>query len=146
MHCWTPAVAAATEQATALGKTIELVLADAGYFAEANLVADGPDRLVAPGKNRDVILNARAVDPSDDPPPAPKTERDRMRQLIRQPENAEQYKRRSATVEPVIAHLKEQTRLKRFARRGVQAATAELNLAAAVVNLLRLHTARPATG
>jgi transposase len=146
MHCWVPAVAAATEQATALGKTIELVLADAGYFAEANLTADGPDRLIAPGKNRDVILNARAVEPSADPPPAPKTERDRMRQRIRQPENAEQYKRRSATVEPVIAHLKEQTRLKRFASRGVQAATAELNLAAAVVNLLRLHNARPATG
>jgi hypothetical protein len=69
-----------------------------------------------------------------------------MRHRLRQPENAERYKRRSATVEPVIAHLKEQTRLRRFARRGIQAATAELNLAAAVINLRRLHQTTPATG
>ena len=145
MKCWDPALAAATTQAAALGETIELVLADAGYFAEANLAAHGPDRLIAPGKNRDVIQNARE-NPSQGPPPGPATARDQMRHRLRDPESAERYKRRSATVEPVIAHLKDQTKLRRFARRGIQAATAELNLAAAVVNLRRLHQNRPATG
>ncbi|UUZ58734.1 transposase [Nocardioides sp. B-3] len=69
-----------------------------------------------------------------------------MRHQLKIPENADLYKRRSATVEPVIAHLKDQTKLRRFARRGLQAATAELNLAAAVINLTRLHHANPATG
>ena len=69
-----------------------------------------------------------------------------MRHRVREPGNAQLYKRRSATVEPVIAHLKDQTRLRRFARRGLQAATAELNLAAAVVNLTRLHNAASAPG
>ena len=148
MGCWTPALAAATAQATALGARIELVLADAGYFTEANLTAPGPDRLIAPGKNHDVIAGARqnpAQGPPPDPSREPATARDQMRHRLRDPDNAERYKRRSATVEPVIAHLKDQTKLRRFARRGIQAATAELNLAAAVVNLRRLHQTRPAT-
>jgi transposase len=145
MRCWDPALAAATAQATALNKRIELVLADAGYFVEANLTAEGPDRLIAPGKNRDVIQSARH-DPSEGPPPEKATAQDQMRHRLRDPENAQRYKRRSATVEPVIGHLKDQTKLRRFARRGIQAATAELNLAAAVVNLLRLHQAVPGTG
>ncbi|MFI5627771.1 transposase [Nocardioides sp. NPDC051685] len=145
MQCWDPALAAATAQATALGERIELVLADAGYFAEANLTTEGPDRLIAPGKNREVIQSARD-NPSQGPPPDPSTARDQMRHRMRDPENAERYKRRSATVEPVIAHLKDQTKLRRFARRGIQAATAELNLAAAVINLRRLHQTGLATG
>ncbi|MFD4522295.1 transposase [Paenibacillus glucanolyticus] len=149
MQCWDPALAAATAQATALGKRIELALADAGYFTEANLTTPGPDRLIAPGKNRDVIQGARE-NPSQPPPPDPSQEpataRDQMRHRLRDPENAERYKRRSATVEPVIAHLKDQTKLRRFARRGIQATTAELNLAAAVINLRRLHQTSLATG
>ena len=68
-----------------------------------------------------------------------------MRHRMRQPENAERYKRRSATVEPVVGHLKDQTRLRRFSRRGLTAVTAELNLAAAVLNLTKLHHHIPAT-
>ena len=49
LHCWTPTLAAATTQTDALGKTIGLVLADNGYFTEANLTSPGPDRLIAPG-------------------------------------------------------------------------------------------------
>jgi len=145
MGCWTPTVDAAVVQATALGKDIKLVLADAGYLAEANLTAPGPDRLIAFGKNRDVLAETRRNPAGDEPPPEADA-REVMRHRLRQPAEAERYKRRSATVEPVIAHLKEQTKLRRFARRGIQAATAELNLAAAVVNLTRLHNASPATG
>jgi hypothetical protein len=145
MNCWTPTLDAATAHATALGADIGLVLADAGYLTEDNLTAPGPARLIAFGKNRDVAAEARDH-PADGPPPPDADAQDAMRHRLRQPENAERYKRRSATVEPVIGHLKDQTRLRRFARRGIQAATAELNLAAAVINLTRLHKASPATG
>lgn len=145
MNCWTPTLDAATAQAVGLGKTIELVLADAGYFTQDNLTGPGPERLIAFGKNRDVAVAARDHPASQAPPPNA-DDKEAMRHRLRQPENAERYKRRSATVEPVIAHLKDQTRLRRFARRGVQAATAELNLAAAVINLTRLHKAGLATG
>jgi transposase len=144
-HCYAPTLDAATAQASALGKDIELVLADAGYFTENNLTATGPDRLIAPGKNRDVITGARENSVCE-PPPDDADPLEAMRHRLRQPEHAERYKRRSATVEPVIAHLKEQTRLRRFASRGLAAATAELHLAAAVINLTRLHGATPATG
>jgi hypothetical protein len=40
------------------------------------------------------------------------------------------YKRRSATIETVIGHLKDQTGLRRFSRRGLTAAASELNRAA----------------
>lgn len=144
-HCYEPTLAQAAVQAAALGKDIELVLADAGYFTEDNLTVTGPDRLIAPGKNREVITDARE-NPACEPPPAHGDPLEAMRHRLRQPEHAERYKRRSATVEPVIAHLKEQTRLRRFARRGLAAATAELHLAAAAINLTRLHGTTPATG
>ena len=55
------------------------------------------------------------------------------------------YRRRGATVEPVIGHLKDRIGLRRFSRRGLRAAAAELHLAAAMVNLTRLHNTRLAT-
>ena len=140
-HCFAPTLEAATTQALALGKQIGTVLADAGYFTEHNLTAPGPDRLIAPGKNRDVHAEARQHR-AQAPPNSDASAVDQMRHRLRDPANAALYKRRGATVEPVIAHLKEQTKLRRFARRGLQAATAELQLAAAAINLNRLHQAR----
>lgn len=145
LHCFAPTLSAATVQADVLGKDIELVLADAGYFTEDNVTVPGPNRLIAPGKNHHVNLAAREH-PAVGPPPQDADPREQMRHRLREPDNARLYKRRSATVEPLNAHLKDVTRLRRFARRGLTAATAELNLAAAAINLTRLHRARPATG
>lgn len=140
INCFTPALTVAMTQTEALGKTIELVLADAGYFTEDNLTSPGPDRLIAPGKNREILHEAKH-NPAHGPPPPHLRPLDAMRHKMRQPENAETYKRRSATVEPVIAHLKDRTGLRRFARRGLQAVEAELHLAAAALNLTRLSQA-----
>lgn len=145
LHCFAPTLNAATTQATALGKDIGLVLADAGYFTADNITTPGPDRLIAPGKNHHVETAAREH-PAAWPPPEDAGPLEAMRHRLRQPENARLYKRRSATVEPLNAHIKDQTRLRRFARRGLTAATAELNLAAAAINLTRLHRASPAMG
>ncbi len=137
-NCFTPALAAATAQTQALDKTIGLALADNGYFTEDNLTAPGPERLIATGTRRDMNHEAKHH-PADGPPPPDLSPLDAMRHKMRQPDNAEQYKRRSATVEPVIGHLKDRIALRRYARRGLQAVSAELHLAAAVLNLTRLH-------
>ena len=139
-HCFTPTLAAAMTTLTDLDLIVGTVLADAGYFTAENLTAAGPDRLIAPGKTAFVAREAK-LDPASGPPPDDLDVRDQMRHRLREPDNAEIYKRRSATVETVIAHLKDQTRLRRFARRGLQAATSELQLAATALNLTKLHGA-----
>jgi hypothetical protein len=49
------------------------------------------------------------------------------------------YKRRGATVEPGIGNLKKI--IDRFSRRGRDAATSELHLAATAFNLMKIHRA-----
>jgi transposase len=140
LHCWDPALAAATTQTTALGKTIGLALADNGYFTEDNLTSPGPKRLISPGSGRDVHHDAKHH-PVHRPPPPELPPTDAMRHTLRNPAHMQRYKRRSATVEPVIGQLKDRIGLRRFARRGLTAVTAELNLAAAALNITRLHHA-----
>lgn len=139
-NCYLPTLAEAVTQASALDQTIDLVLADAGYCTEENLTVPGPDRLIATGKHRDLpeLDPDTVVDPDAGPI-------EQMRQRLADPAHRARYKRRSATVETVIAHLKDHTGLRRFARRGLHAATAELHLAATALNLTRLYNTRPAT-
>jgi transposase len=117
---------------------IGLILFDAGYLSEANLTAPGPDRLIALGKTRDQA-RAATTNPASGPPPADASPIDQMRHRLQTPEGHTAYKRRGATVETVIGHLKDLTALRRFSRRGLTAATSELHLAAATLNLLKLH-------
>lgn len=138
-HCLLPTLAAAEAAADMLGLDIALILADAGYFTDENLTAAGPDRLIASGKHRK--LTSAGGDPATGPPPSGASPKDAMRHRLRTEEGSTAYKRRSATVEPVIAHLKELLGLTRFSRRGIPAVTAELHLAAAVHNLRRIHAA-----
>jgi hypothetical protein len=117
---------------------INLILFDAGYLSNANLTATGPDRLIALGKTRD-LNRAAATHPTSGPPPADATAIDQMRHRLQTPQGHQAYKRRGATVETVIGHLKDLTGLRRFSRRGLTAVTSELHLAAATTNLLKLH-------
>lgn len=111
------------------------VLADAGYFSTSNLTCPGPQRLIADGSRRTMAGDPAAPDPI----PESATPIERMRHRLRTDEGRSLYKRRGALVEPVNAHLKDQRGLRRFARRGIAAVQAEMHLAAAVTNLLRLH-------
>lgn len=141
-HCFAPmlqAVAARVEQLDDHLDELGVVLADAGYFTEANCSLPGPPRLIAPGKNRDLSHHAQHH-PAQGPPPADAGPLEQMRHRLRTPEEHDRYKRRSATVEPVIGHLKDVSGLRRFARRGLQAAAAELDLAATALNIRRWHT------
>ena len=112
------------------GAEIGIVLADAGYCTHDALTCPGPDRLIATGRKpgqpaqtgKDPAIGAMAKRLEDNSP-------DRVT-----------YRRRQATVEPVIGQLKERLGLRRFARRGKQAAEHELAFAAMVYNISRLAT------
>jgi transposase len=124
-----------------LAHQIGTVLADAGYASDANLAAAGPERLIALAKRRDQA-KAASTEPASGPPPAGSTPRQAMDHRLRTAEGAALYKRRGATVEPVIGNVKRT--VDRFARRGLDAAASELHLAALAYNLNRIHRAAPA--
>ena len=140
-----PMMGAAQRAATALHDAtgqeqhlIGTVLADAGYCSDANLVAPGPDRLIALAKSRDQSKAAQQTPATGSPPPDA-TPRQAMDHRLRTAEGHNLYKRRGATVEPGIGNLKKI--IDRFSRRGLRSATSELHLAASAFNLMKLHRA-----
>jgi transposase len=124
-------------------ETIGTVLADAGYHSTANLTAPGPDRLIAPGARRE-HTHCAATSPATGTPPPDSSPAQTNDHRLRTPQGQATYARRSITVEPVAGHLKDRIGLRRFARRGLTAAQAELDLAATVANLLKLYRTNPA--
>lgn len=143
--CFTPMMRAVQDVATRLHAATEssdhvigTVLADAGYNSDANLQAEGPDRLIALGKGRDQARTA-AQQPAHGAPPPSATPREANAHRLRTPEGRDLYKRRGATVEPGIGNLKKV--LDRFSRRGLDNANGELHLAATAFNLLKIHRA-----
>ncbi len=122
--------------------TIDTALADAGYASEANLTAPGPDRLIAVIKGAHQHNDALRRPAEGDPPPDT-SPREAMAHRLRTAEGARRYKRRGATVEPAIGNLKKI--ITRFSGRGPKAAAAEIELAAAAFNLLKIHRAGWAT-
>lgn len=134
--------ATAEHLATSTGRddlTVGTMVGDAGYDSADNLAADGPDRLIADGKRRAVDQRA-ATDPATGDPPDDASPRERMNHRLRTPEGHALYKRRAPMVEAPNAWLKDGRGLRRFARRGLPAVQAELSLACAVTNLLKLAT------
>lgn len=112
------------------GRTIGTVLADSGYCTLDALTTPGPERLIATGRDPAKPANGARH-------PALKQMAERL-----QPDSPDRatYKRRQATVEPVIGHLKDRLGLRRFSRRGLQAARHELTLTALAYNIRRLAT------
>ena len=127
-------------QVTGTDTTIGTVLADAGYANPTNLTAPGPDRLIALGKgyrqHRDATNRPARGQPSPSTSP-----RQVMDHRLRTEAGAALYKRRAATVEPAIGNLKKI--IDRFSRRGLPAATGEIDLATSAFNLLKIYRATP---
>lgn len=118
---------------------VGILLADTGYDSDDNLAAPGPDRLIAQGRRRDVEREARET-PAEGEPDEHLSPREQMSHRLRTAEGIATYRRRSHLVEAPNAWLKDGRGLRRFARRGLAAAHAELSFAAAITNLLKIRT------
>jgi hypothetical protein len=146
MHQLVPMMDAAAQAAAAMGsavgepdREIGTVVADAGYFSESNLQAEGPDRVIAAGKRHNLAGDSARGAPRAGTDPRRQTCHSMLTRL-RQPETIDLYRQRGAIVEPVNGHLKDRRGLRRFSRRGLPAAAAEITFTAWVTNLMKLHT------
>lgn len=108
-----------------LGQDIGVIVADNGYLSNDAVDAPGPDRLIAPGRGKKT--------PTKLSRPAKQ-----MADALTDPDNQAVYARRSVTVEPTNATLKDRRGLRQFQRRGQNAVQGELYLAALTTNLLKL--------
>ncbi len=121
---------------------IGLVLADAGYCSEGNLTCDGPDRLIATGKRRDLEGAARGQDGAagQDPggPGGPAVQD--MRERLRTEDGIEAYRHRGHIAETPHGHIKHNMGFRQLTMRGKAKAAAEWNFACAVHNLFKAIT------
>jgi IS5 family transposase len=135
----TPLAAQLAEHTGRDNLTVGTMLGDAGYDSDANLAAQGPDRLIADTK-QNVVDRRAAAEPAAGDPPENASPREAMNHRLRTPHGQTLYRRRSAMIEPSNAWVKDGRGLRRFSRRGLAAVQAELSLACAVTNLLKLAT------
>ena len=136
-----PMMAAVAANATAAGIEggLGTVLADAGYWSEANATAPGPDRLIATSKDWKQRRAAREMGTTTGPAPEDATTLEAMEHRLRTEEGAAAYGQRSCTVEPVFGQAKENRGIRRFMRRGLVAAESEWALVCATGNILKLY-------
>jgi hypothetical protein len=113
-------------------------LADAGYCSEANLTCDGPDRLIAVGKRRD-LEKAAARDSGTSPDrggPAVQA----MRERLKTDDGITAYRQRGHIAETPHGHIKHNMRFRQLSMRGKDKAAAEWTFTCAVHNLLKALT------
>jgi transposase len=133
------AAAAAAMMAAAGGPgdgIIGLALADAGYLSVRNLTCEGPDRLIATGKRRDLEKAARAGsghDPGGTPVAA-------MAARLATEDGIAAYRQRSHLGEVFHGDIKHNQGLRRLSVRGTSRASGEWAFAAAVRNLRKAIT------
>ena len=123
---------------------VELELADAGYCSEHNLTCPGPDRLIATQKDHKQRRAARELGHTDGPPPPSLTPAEEMEHLLRTPQGHAAYKQRSQLIEPVFGDRKHNREIRRFRRRGINAARSEwafIHLAGNMLKLYQHHSA-----
>lgn len=145
VHQLVPMINATVVAATTAGihGEIGLLLADAGYWSEDNATAPGPDRLIATTKDWRQRRAARELGEVTGPPPKDATTLEAMEHRLRTKQGAQDYARRSHTVEPVFGNAKENRGYRRFMRRGLAAAGSEAALIFATHNLLKIFTYNP---
>lgn len=128
--------------AAGIGDPVGVLLFDAGYLSEDNLLAEGPDRLIATGK----AWKLRRSDPTEGPPPPDATAIEAMGHRLRTPEGSALYAKRQHTVEPVFGDVKHLRGFRRFSRRGLGAVDAEWKLQLTAHNILKMFRHAAATG
>ena len=135
----TPMLARLGRLPEALGKPRTL-LADSGYFSEANVEACAAARiapLIAPGRERHHRSwrerFAAAPPPPDDPPPL-----DAMMHRLATPEGRQTYALRKQTPEPVFGIIKSVMGFRQFSLRGLDKVRGEWNLVTMAWNFKRM--------
>ena len=120
---------------------IGLILADAGYLSEHNLTVDGPDRLIATGKHRDLEKAARADrgGAAGDGPIAA------MAARLRTEDGITAYRQRGHIAETPHGYIKHTMAFRQLRQRGQPSAAAEWKFAATVHNLFKAITTGHAT-
>ena len=121
---------------TASQDGIGLLLADAGYCSEHNLTIDGPDRLIATGKHRDLEHAAR----DGTALPAGGEATAAMAARLATPAGITAYRQRGHIAETPHGHIKHNMRFRQLSVRGKPKAAAEWRFAATVHNLLKAIT------
>ncbi len=116
---------------------IGLVLADAGYCSEENLTCDGPDRLIAVGKRRDLEKAARAAGAG---PGWGGPALTGMRARLRTGDGLAAYRQRGHIAETPHGHIKHNMGFRQLSVRGKDKAAAEWTFACAVHNLIKALT------
>ena len=119
------------------GGGIGLALADAGYCSEANLTCDGPDRLIAVGKRRDLEKGARGQDTGQDRGGEATA---RMRARLKTGDGITAYRQRGHIAETPHGHIKHNMGFRQLSVRGKPAAAAGWTFACAVRNLAKALT------
>ena len=122
-----------------VGEGIGVLLADAGYFSEANITAPGPDRLIARGKARHLEHAARNT-PVWGPAPAGASAVEAMEHRLRTEEGITTYRKRSHIAETPFGHAKHNLNFRRFTGRGLTRARGEWSFHAAVHNIGKILT------
>lgn len=126
---------------------VELILADAGYWSDANAAAEGPDRLIATLKDYKQRRAAREAGSTTGDPPEGASLLETMEHTLRTAEGAAAYAKRSISVEPVFGDHKENRGWRRFRRRGLKAAESEwafMNLSHNMAKLFEHRCSQPA--
>jgi transposase len=122
---------------------IGLALADAGYCSEHNLTCDGPDRLIATGKGRDLETAARGQDSAPDwGGPAVQA----MRERLKTGPGIAAYRHRGHIAETPHGHIKHNMGIRQLTLRGKPKAAAEWTFTCAVHNLFKALTTGHLTG
>jgi transposase len=114
---------------------IGLLLADAGYCSEANIIAPGPPRLIATGKHHKLEQAARG-------PAAPAgSQRGQhtiaMAALLQTDDGITAYRHRGHIAETPNGDIKHNKRFRQLSVRGLAKASGEITFTAATCNLLK---------
>jgi transposase len=119
------------------GGGIGLALADAGYCSAANLTCDGPDRLIAVGKRRDLEKAARGGGTGPD---WGGQAVQAMRGRLRTDDGITAYRQRGHIAETPHGHIKHNMGIRQLSMRGKPRAAAEWTFICAVHNLFKAIT------
>ncbi|MGH2876555.1 MAG: transposase, partial [Solirubrobacteraceae bacterium] len=116
-----------------------LMLADAGYCSEANLTADGPERLIATQKDHKQRQAARQLGTTTGQPPEDASPVEAMEHRLRTPEGAAAYAKRGHLIEPIFGDRKHNHGYRNFRRRGLPAVQSEWAFMHLAGNLKKLY-------